>query len=296
MSDDKIQSFKRRLHLDFPDLTINSVKILGTGWHHDAVEVNDSIIFRIPHHTYGQDITPETVHYETELLKILKDKIPVRIPYPEYIAPDKSYFGYLKLDGVLLQDIIKTFSDDDWLQLKEDWVAIASAIHQNVSIETARTLKIPDFEQPGPSAAERIFDLQEIGDDIKQFAAKILQRRKDYNLKPGPYVFIHNDLQFHNILADPQTKRITGLIDWTDARVGPLPREFSIDEWMQGDLLNEAAKLYEEKTGTHIDVQQARMWRSLEEIGDYVEETEAEELEEAAKTLERIKHLIAAEI
>lgn len=295
MSDSKVQRFEKKLQQDFPDLLINSVKILGTGWHHDAVEVNDSIIFRIPHHIYGQDVTPETVYFETEILKILKDKVPVSIPDPQFIAPDKSYFGYPKLNGVLLQDFVKTFNDSDRLQLRKDWVAIASAMHQNVSIEAARALKIPDFEQSGPSAVERIFDMQEITPDIKEFARTMLKQRQEYESKLGPYVFIHNDLQFHNILANPETKRITGLIDWTDACVGPISREFSIDEWMQGNLLDEVAKLYEEKTGTRVNVRQSLMWRSLEELGDYVEETEAGEQDEAIKTLGRIKLLIAAE-
>lgn len=294
MNHDKIETHRAQLQRDFPDLKIDSIKIMGTGWHHDAVDVNGSIVFRIPHHTYGKDITPVTVNYETELLKKLKDKIPVKIPEPKYIAPTKNYFGYPKLDGVLLQDIVSSFNQEDWQHLKEDWVTIASTIHKNFSIDVARKLKIPDFEQPGPSAVERIFDLPDVDSDVLAFATRMIDQMKLRDQKVQQYVFIHNDLQFHNILANPKTKRITALIDWTDACVGPLAREFSIEEWMQGDLLQEIAELYEEKTGIHVDAQQARMLRSLEELGDYIEEIEAEESDEAAKTLLRIEHLIVA--
>jgi aminoglycoside phosphotransferase (APT) family kinase protein len=292
MSNGKTELLKTQIQQDFPDLVINSIKVIGTGWHHNAVDINGSIIFRIPHHTYGHDITPVTVNYETELLKRLKGKVPVSIPDPRYIAPNNDYFGYPKLSGVLLQDITPVFNQEDWQYLKKDWVAIASAIHQNVSINVARSLKIPDFEQPGPHAVERIFSLPNISSEVLYFASTIIEQVKTRNKDTEQHVFIHNDLQFHNILADPKTKRITGLIDWTDACVGPLAREFSIDEWMQEDLLKEVAELYEEKTGIHVDVQQAFMWRSFEELGDYVEEIESKEVEEAAKTLKRIKHLI----
>ena len=93
MSNGKTELLKTQIQQDFPDLVINSIKVIGTGWHHNAVDINGSIIFRIPHHTYGHDITPVTVNYETELLKRLKGKVPVSIPDPRYIAPNNDYFG-----------------------------------------------------------------------------------------------------------------------------------------------------------------------------------------------------------
>jgi aminoglycoside 2''-phosphotransferase len=295
MSQNKIQLLKEKLQTDFPDLIVESVKILGTGWHHDAVEVNDSIVFRIPHHTYGQAITPEKVHNEVKLLKFLKDIVPVEIPDPQYVAADESYFGYPRLNGVLLHDILETFSHDDWEQFKLDWVTIANALHKNVDIETVRSLKVPDFKPPSSNDVKRIFDIPNVDRDVIDFAGEILKQLEAYDPDPKSYVFIHYDMQSRNILANPETKRITGLIDWTDSRVGPLPREFSIHEWMQDNLLREAALLYEEKTGVHVDVQQARLWYSIDELSAYVEYIKAEEFDEAAKYLQRIKHLIAGE-
>jgi aminoglycoside phosphotransferase (APT) family kinase protein len=295
MSQNKIQAYEGMLKAEFPSLTINTIKTLDSGWHNDAVEVNGSIIFLIPHHTYGKVITPEKVQNEVKLLNYLKDKVPVTIPNPLYVPADKSYFGYPKLRGVLLHDILETFSQDDWEQFKIDWVAIAGALHKNVSIEMAKSLKVPDFEPPSSSDVERIFDIPDVDEVTLNFAREMIKQLKAYDSNPKSYAFIHYDMQSRNILANPETKRITGLIDWTDSRVGPISREFSVHEMMQGTVLNDAALLYEEKIGVHVDQEQARMWYGIDELSAYVEYTKAEEFDEVAKYSQRIKHLIAAE-
>ena len=44
----------------------------------------------------------------------------------------------------------------------------------------------------------------------------------------------------------------------------------------------------------HVDVKQARMWYSIDELSAYVEYMKAEDFDEAAKYLQRMKDLIAA--
>jgi thiamine kinase-like enzyme len=82
---------------------------------------------------------------------------------------------------------------------------------------------------------------------------------------PKPCVFIHNDLQFHNLLASPESKRLSG-IDWTDACIAPLAREFAINELMQGNLLQQAIEIYRKRTGVHIDKEQAIILRSIRSL------------------------------
>lgn len=286
---DKINSYKTKLQKDFPELDINSVKIIGSGWHHDAVEVNGALVFRIPRGVHEID---STVDNEVSILRHLRGKLSVDIPDPLYVSPENEYFGYPKVEGVLLRDLVKGFNDDDWQLLKNDWVDIASSIHANVTIEKAREIDMPNFIEPGPSVAERIFDLESVEEDVLTFARKIIKESKSLDIENLHYVLIHNDLQFHNIIADPKTKLISGLIDWTDACIGPLAREFAIAEWMKPGLLEEVAELYESKTGFKVDCDEARMWRSLEELGDYVESTEAGDLDDAKETLDRIRNMM----
>lgn len=291
--DKKLSEYRSLLSKDFPGLDIKKVSLIGSGWHHDAVEVNDSIVFRIPRGVHDTDSDTET---EIAILRLIKGKLAVQTPDPLYIQTDNDYFGYPKVEGKLLDEIVDTFNDTDWAQLKADWVKLASSIHEAISVEQARELGVGNFIQPGPQWAEGIFELKGVDESILDFARKVLKQYENLAIGSMPTVFIHNDLQFHNILADPRTKRISGLIDWTDACTGPVSREFAVGEWWaKPNLLEEVCRLYEEETGLHVEVAQVRMWRNLEEIGDYVENTKLGQEKQAQETLERIKLLMKAE-
>lgn len=291
MENNQIQQYKSKLVSDFPQLDIQSVKLIGTGWHHVALEVNSSIIFRLPREVHVKDLS-STVQYETKILNRLRNKIPVAIPDPQYIAPNGSYFGYPKLDGVILDTIISEFKNDDWKQLLKDWVDTASKIHTEITVDEARKYNVPDFDGFDTSMAEKIFNLEGIDQTILDFANNTIQQVKALKDTEQQWVFIHNDLQFHNLLANRVSKRLSGVIDWTDVCIAPVAREFATGELMKGDLLQQAIELYGKKTGIRIDKAQAIMWRSIEELSDYVEEIESNELNEAAETLERIKLLM----
>ncbi len=292
MDPSRTQAFKETFEAEFPNLAVESVRTLDTGWHHDAIEVNSSIIFRAPHHTYGRAITPEKVEHEVELLRFLRGRVPVEIPNPEYLPQDNSYYGYPKLKGVLVHDLLGDFSADDWRRYREDWVAIASALHTNVNVEEARKLGVPDYKAPNRSRVEGIFDIPDVDTDVTDFARDVIQQLESYDPTPDAYVFIHDDMQARNLLADPETKRVTGLIDWTEASVGPRSREFAVHEWMHGTALIEIAQVYEEKTGVPVDQDQARMWYGFAELAAYASYFKAGEFDEAAKYLQSVRRLI----
>ncbi len=294
MENEQIQRYKSKLASDFPKLNIESVKLIGVGWHHVALEVNGNIIFRLPRELHVKDLSI-TVSYETEILRRLQNKLSVAIPDPQYIAPDKSYFGYPKLKGEILEKAVDGFEDNDRQQLLKDWVDVASTIHTKITVDEARELGVPEFDGFDTSMAEKVFNLEGIDQKIVDFARIMIERVKSIDKAEQHWVFIHNDLQFHNLLADPESKRLSGIIDWTDVCVAPVAREFATGELMKGDLLRQAADLYEKKTGFRIDTAKAIMWRGIEESSDYVEEIEGGETDEAAKTLERIKQLIDIE-
>jgi aminoglycoside phosphotransferase (APT) family kinase protein len=287
------ETYRAKLQNDFPGLSIDLLKIIGSGWHHDAVEVSGGIVFRIPRGVHDMNSTVES---EIAILRLLKDKMPVQIPNPLYVAPDNEYFGYPKVKGALLKDVVGGLDKEGWSRVKEDWVNIAKTIHESIPVEKARELNMPNFLQPGPSTAGRIFEIEGLSQDLLDFASRMLKQEKDLDHSSLYCVFIHNDLQFHNIIADPEAKRICGLIDWTDCCIGPVAREFAIAEWMKPGLLEQVTQLYEQETGVKVSVAEARMWRSLEELSDYVESTEAGDFKDAKETLARIEHMMSLEM
>lgn len=84
--------------------------------------------------------------YETKILKLLHGTLSVAIPYQKYIAPHKSYFGYTKLPGAMLKDVLDSLSEQDIMTLQEDWVSVAAGVHAGITINEARGIGIPEFE------------------------------------------------------------------------------------------------------------------------------------------------------
>ncbi len=287
----EVLGYQDRLSADFPDLDIQTVSIIGKGWHHAAIEVNHDLVFRIPLgiHTQSED----SVARETTILRHLQGQLPVEIPTPKYIAPENAYFGYKKLPGKILQKALPHLTDLEKAQIVKDWVTIAVAIHQGISLATAAELNLPKFII-STDEAKRIFDLPAMPPEVLNFAHDTIEAALAIDSSSQYMVVLHNDLQYQNMLIDPDSKRVTGLIDWTDVEVGPLPREFAIGDWDQDHgMLEMAAALYEKKTGIRVDQRLATLLKSLEKISDLAIETENEEVEEAKGTLAAIRNIMA---
>jgi len=284
--------FAEKIKSDFPELQVNNVKVIATGWDHVAIEVNNSIIFRIPRGEYNIEKLSKSVIYETSILKLLQGKLPVDIPNPIYIAPGNEYFGYPKLAGVKLMDVNDDLSEDDRKHIREDWVNIASAIHGNVSAEVARNLGVPEFSG-SIGKARYIGNIENVGNDVIDFADKVIKAAEMLKIDKSSMAVIHNDLQWFNLLVDSTTKRICGVIDWTDICIAPIEKDFSIWVWGHDDQLEQVAGLYEQKTGIKIDQDQAKMWRHLEEINDFIDQKENGDEKGAEQSLDHIRRWIA---
>lgn len=283
-------SYTQQLQSDFPGLVVQSIKEIGQGWDHVALVVNGSLIFRIPRGLYNLYKLSKSVAYETALLRKLRDKLPAEVPDPVYIAPGNAYFGYPMLTGELLADLLPTFNKEDEVKLKQDWVSIAAAIHQTVSIEESRQLGIPDFSVAEFIAnAERLFKLPYVDEKVLAFARTTVAEAKEIDIANEQPALIHHDLRFHNLLAGKTTNRISGVIDWTDVCIAPRAREFSVWVWMHDGLLPQVARLYEEKTGVKVNQGLAITWAHLEGLSEFVEQTESGESEAANETLHHIQ-------
>jgi aminoglycoside phosphotransferase (APT) family kinase protein len=283
------ESVARTLRSDFPDLAIERVEIVAQGWDHVVAEVNGDTIFRLPRGVHNREKLSRSVHYETAVLRGLRNKLPLAIPEPIYVAEDESYFGYPKLSGVLAVDLLPQFDADDHAQLRADWVELALAIHTGIGADDALSAGVPRFDPAELLAtADRVHHLPGIDPLTRDFARKTLSAARHLDRSGERHVLIHNDLHLLNILCDPATKRASGVLDWTDCCVGPLAREFSVWEWSHDDSLDLMAALYEQASGVRIDVEQARLWKHLEEISDLVEQTESGDLRGAESSARHI--------
>lgn len=295
MNPNKTEEYRARLAQDFPEITIKSCRIIGSGWHHDAVEVNGNIIFRIPRNDHGSDITDASVRYETSILKSLRGKLNVDIPDPLYITKDMSYFGYPKVEGEILADKWQQLNVEEQDRIIEQWVDLAAKLHATIDLKTARNLKVPLFSEPTKpvnEAAKKIYHVEGLSPEIYTFADRVLAQNESIKTTVKQDTLIHNDLHFFNMLIDRQTHKLAGIIDWTDVCIGPLEREFCCWEWVKDNSLEKAIKLYEEKTGVKVSLSGARFWKHIETITDLVKATESSDQKNIDESTDIIKYWI----
>lgn len=288
-----MQRYRTRLTADFPNLKITTMRLIGSGWHHDAIEVNGEIIFRIPRFDHDSDVTDSSVGYETAVLGMLQGQLEVAIPDPIYVAPDSSYFGYPKLHGQLLGDNWHCLSEDEQDTIIAQWVGVAAQLHQTIDLVTAHDLGVPLFSNPDDSidgTALRIYDVKRLDPVVYTFAEKVLAQSARVDVVNRQDTVIHNDLHFYNMLIDPITNQLTGVIDWTDICIGPLEREFCAWEWEHDDSLEKAARMYQHRTGRNVEIAEARLWKHLETISDIVEAAESGDHQKIEDSVTHIRY------
>lgn len=85
-----------------------------------------------------------------------------------------------------------------------------------------------------------------------------------------PMVINHWDLLENNIHVDVQTGRITGIVDWRNAKVGP----FAMQLWGLENILGIRKKTCMGFHPKHIELRRLFWWKLYEEIGDVSEDVQ----------------------
>jgi aminoglycoside 2''-phosphotransferase len=283
--EDSINVYRHQLQQDFPELVITKIQQIGSGWDHVALEVNNDIIFRMPEDMQFDAEQVATVTYETAVLKKLHDALPVAIPEPTYIAPKGSYFGYPKLKGIIAEKSWPELNAEQRARLREDWVAVVADIEQHISPNEARQLSVPYFwVEDSVENARKLLTLHTLTPRYKQFVERALYEAESLDVRHDA-LFLHNDFYLHNTLLNPETKRLSALIDWSDCCLAPIEREFALWCSLPASQLDAIVALYTEKTGRQVNTAQVKTWAHIEACSDLYTQFLEDDVEGQASTL-----------
>ena len=204
----------------FPELGPVTASHLGEGCDSEALLVNDRWVFRFP-----KTIEVEAqLAIESALLPAIGDRLPVAVPRFHFYGQPGEHFprrfvGYPKLAGVPaigFDPVAIAAADVTRLGL------FLAALH-GTPVETARACGVP-VEDPRESlhelraeALQSLTDIARVAPDAPlELWRKRLDRSPDIRADEA-IVLAHNDLAAEHILVDPETGRVTGVIDWSDA-------------------------------------------------------------------------------
>ena len=211
----------------FPDLAVDTLEYLSEGKDSVACLVNRHLLFRFP----KQELAEQKLLMEIRLLPELAPTLPLAIPHFAYIsqAPTASYprafAGYDLLDGTSLHAYTPQIWDATWWQpFIGDFV---TALHQ-FPVRRASQLDVPmyttstwraHYQALYAAVRKKVHPLvtpnQKMA--ISRYFDAFLDDPRHFAFAP---VLVHGDLHARHFLLDVATRRVTGILDFGECRIG----------------------------------------------------------------------------
>jgi aminoglycoside phosphotransferase (APT) family kinase protein len=220
-------SLRDLVHALWPDLEINTLNEIQTGWDSRVADVNGSWIFRVPRGEHGA----RTLAVEVALLPEIAEALPASVPRFEYVSFDPPCAGYRKIGGRPLDEVS---SPDD--RIAGELGRFLRALH-SVPIDRASALGVPGVSAWRSGLATECADFRDrvlplLGDGERGAAARLLDTfiQDDSNFDFDPAV-VHADLGGDHIFCGDD--RLNGIIDWGDVRVGDPAIDFA---WLANSM------------------------------------------------------------
>lgn len=215
----------RRIRDVFPDIVIETHE-RHNGQFNDIVIVNNALVFRFPRSVAAA----ETLDREIVLLTALQGALPLPIPDPIYSYVDPAtgrtaFMGYPLLPGVPLEPQHLTEIDDETTldDIATQLATFLRALHR-VPLDIIGTAMPVAEDQADWSALyadfrEQLFPLMrpDAREAVSQAFDTYLNESRHFAFTPA---MRHGDFGIGNILFDPATRQVSGIIDFGSAGPG----------------------------------------------------------------------------
>lgn len=210
----------------FPDIPNPRIKFHYHGTY-NVYLVEDRYLFRFPSTILPLDEQRRLIHRESSLLKIVRKQLTFEIPSPDFVEveTESPFMVYLMIPGESLSRHFDTTTPPERKLLGKQIGKFLSELH---AIDGS-TLGIGKEGVYNPresySEFQDIFDqvqdmvFPNLSKDEKDWTEKIFRDFLDVdeNFEFEP-VLIHGDFDTSNILVNPETMQVTGIIDFEETR------------------------------------------------------------------------------
>jgi aminoglycoside 2''-phosphotransferase len=223
---DATAPYLARVRATYPELAISSARVVETeSQFNDVLVVNEEIILRFPRNK----VAASALTREVAVLRGLQGRLPLPVPNPTLMGYDAAtgaieWMGYALLPGEpLWSEELDALDEADRRQIALQLASFLHALHTLPPTEVAPELHARDEGQfwAGLFAAFRdelySFMQPAARGEVDALGDAILA---DLDRTTTTPVLIHGDFGGGNILYDPATRRVTGVIDFGGVAVG----------------------------------------------------------------------------
>jgi aminoglycoside 2''-phosphotransferase len=222
-----LQAFIDSIHAVCPDFVVENVRAhQGEGQFNDILVINHAFIFRFARY----DASIENLATEVCLLRTIGAELPLAIPNPTYLNLNatpaiKVFMGYRLIPGEpLWHNRLLAMTDNQILErIVNQLAGFLTKLHHLPIHDFTDELRIQDGLEEWTSLyvdiQQYLFPLMrpeartEVSDHFEAYLHQPQLQKYEFCLR-------HGDFGLSNILYEPQTSNVTGIIDFDSAGLG----------------------------------------------------------------------------
>jgi aminoglycoside phosphotransferase (APT) family kinase protein len=206
----------------FPDLGVQRVTVLATGWDNTAVMVDGQWLFRFPR----REIAVPGVQREITVLPRLAGSLPLPIPDPQFVGQPSAHYPWPFFGARLLPG--QELAESGLVDARRAGTAASvghflRALHDPGLIAVVDGAGLPVDPMRRASAPVRARLAREVLDRLvhrgiwpaDSDVSRLLDEAERGAAEAGPLVVSHGDLHVRHLLVD-RDGSATGVIDWGD--------------------------------------------------------------------------------
>ena len=244
------RSARKLIEECFPQLQIRHSRQILTGWENLVLEVNREYVFRFPKY---RD-TEKRLRNEIAFLPTLRRHLSTQVPDYEFIWKggrkySRWFGGYRKISGVTVQSL--PFRKEWTRPLAAQITSFLKELHR-IRFRDVRFRNILRYSPEEWYGSIRlqyrkvrriVYPLLDtrLRERSEEFWQKLLSEFRDSSFEP---TLIHGDLGTENILSEPASVRLTGILDWGYMQIGDPALEFAHLFMHKSELGEEVLKQY----------------------------------------------------
>ena len=259
-------NFIENIQSVYSDISIDDFYLNEIGQNNDVLIVNESLVFRFPKYKNGI----VQLKRETAILTYIKDVVSTPIPYPIYqyleeAEPGRVFTGYNLIDGVpLWKESLIDIKDFELVKgLATQLVSFLVELHSISERKGSQELKLK-VRNPREEMYTLYDKIQsKLFPYIRKEAQIEITHSFETALKGDAFsnleiTLIHGDFGASNILWNPETNSISGIIDFGGSGLGDPAYDFAgilssygkdffdlcINLYPNGDKISERVKFY----------------------------------------------------
>jgi aminoglycoside phosphotransferase (APT) family kinase protein len=208
----------------FPELSAESIRLLGVGWDNTAFVINEDLVFRFPR----REIALPLLEAEWEFLPKLALRLPLPIPIPKWKGSPTPHFpwpfiGYRMISGFTA--CYANLTEDQRTSLAEPIAHFLSTLHAMPKAEFEQFHISNDHHSRidgnilTPKIKQNFDELCLLGLlESKRKLEFLIEDLQGFRSPQMTFV-VHGDFYVRHLLVD-EKHLLVGIIDWGDVHLG----------------------------------------------------------------------------